>query len=135
MTETIAELKKIIAEQRDYIGRLENLCGRLHKATAQFYQEKTPAVDRCPYDDILRLYHDLLPMLPGVRSLTVKRKSAIRERWRHDLPTLADWGNYFTDVAQTPFMHGQNGRGWHATIDFLIREDAVTKMQENFYDR
>ena len=116
------------------IKQLESLLGRIHKATADFYTESKPKVDRTPYQDIVDLYHDMLPMLPQVRKLTNKRQAAIRARWRDDLPTLGDWGLYFEDVRSKRFLLGQNQRKWVADIDFLLREDVITKMQEGVYD-
>ena len=36
----------------------------------------------CPYDRIVTLYHEILPELPRVTTLTSKRRSWITARWR-----------------------------------------------------
>ena len=83
--------------------------------------------------DVLEAYHRLLPELPEVRSLTAKRKAAIRARARDSLPTISDWEAYFRDAARKPFLFGKNQRGWVANFDFFLREDTIAGMQEGKY--
>ncbi|MGB2815276.1 MAG: hypothetical protein WBC75_09360 [Dehalococcoidales bacterium] len=126
----MTELEALKAENR----QLRDLLRRIHTATKQFYVPKDMTPDCCPYNDILALYHKILSNLPVVRKLGAKRKTAMRARWKDDLPTLADWAEYFKDASRKPFLFGRNDRGWVATIDFLLREDAVIKMQEGTYN-
>ena len=41
-----------------------------------------PAVDACPYQEIVNLYHMALPELPAVALLTAGRKKTLQARWR-----------------------------------------------------
>ena len=87
-----------------------------------------------PYKKIIDLYHEKCPMLPKVSVLTSKRKTAIRSRWNEELLGDIDaWGNYFDYVSNTPFLCGQNDRGWRADIDFLTKPETAVKCQEGKY--
>jgi len=93
-----------------------------------------------PYQAIIDLYHEILPMLPRVVKLTEKRRSHIRARWQGDAQDLDWWKDYFQVVTTSKFLTGQAnptlGRPvFRADIDFLIREDVMTKTQEGKYHR
>ena len=99
-----------------------------------------PKVNGCPYQEIVNLYHEKLPMLPKIRMLSDARKKSIRARWVNELPDLETWGKYFTDVAKSPFLIGRvdpgpGRRQFLADIDFLIRPSTVVKMCEGKYHR
>lgn len=124
-------------ELRARVKQLESLLGRIHKATDQFYKKQAEGhckkADNCPYNDILDLYHKILPELPKVVKLTDKRKAAMRQRWQSDLETRTDWALYFKDAASKPFFFGRNDRGWIADFDFFLREQTITYIQEGKY--
>ena len=109
---------------------------------------------RVPYQSIVDLYHELCPMLPSVKALSPKRRTAIRSRWttftiwrgpgkksgdreliRFD--DIESWRRYFTFIAKhCSFLHGKNDTGWRANFDFCIRESAMIDVMENkFVDR
>ena len=60
----------------------------------------------CPFEDIVSLYHEILPELRAVEKLTTKRRDYIRQRWQEDLPTLDHWRNYFSFVRKSKFLMG-----------------------------
>ena len=93
----------------------------------------------CPYTKIIETYHQKLPMLPKVITLTDKRKSHIKARWINGADNLKFWEDYFSHVGNCNFLIGKsmatNGRKtFIADIDFLIREDVMVKTQEGKYD-
>lgn len=46
------------------------------------------------------------------------------------------WQTYFSRIRASPFLCGDNDRGWKASIDFAIRsEDMVAKILEGQYSR
>jgi uncharacterized protein YdaU (DUF1376 family) len=97
-----------------------------------------PKVSTCPYQKIVDLYHEKLPMLPKVVRITDKRKSHIRARWNGDADNMKFWSDYFDAVSRSKFLTGQaqptQGRPvFRADIDFLIREDVMIKTQEGKY--
>jgi len=92
----------------------------------------------CPYQQIIDLYHETLPMCPKVVTLTDTRKRAIQARWRNGMGGLDDWRLYFEDVRESPFLIGKcspapGRKRFIADIDFLIRESSIVKTQEGKY--
>lgn len=72
---------------------------------------------------------------PQIEELTDARKKAlrarIRERWAKD--TLQKWRSYVSAIASTPFLRGENDRGWRANFDWAIRPDSPVKVFEGRY--
>jgi hypothetical protein len=100
------------------------------------------AVDegRVPIKKIVELYHTLLPQCPRVEKITTARAGHIRQRWREDLPTLDAWGNYFDDVAHSPFLTGRaagrDGRPpFVANLEWLCRPGNFAKVSEGNFHR
>ena len=83
-------------------------------------------------DTFLTLYHEICTSLPKVRSLTDKRKKAIKTLLSKI--SLEEIKEAFEKVESTPFLKGENDRGWKATIDFLVKHDNLVKILEGFYD-
>jgi hypothetical protein len=107
-----------------------------------------PAELACPYDDLVELYHTLLPDNPRVMVLTKGRKTALRERWRDFKPRygtpptkeggLDFWRRYFAFVARSEFLTGhvpgKEGRApFMADIDFLLRPSKMVEIIEGKY--
>jgi len=83
-----------------------------------------PKASPCPYQQIVDLYHEKLPMLPAVKVLTAKRKSHMKARWTNGAADLKFWDDYFDTVATSKFLTGRtaptNGRKiFFADIDFF----------------
>jgi len=103
--------------------------------------EPTPSPARstaCPYQKIIDLYHDNLPMCPKVVAISNQRKRAISARWKNGMSTLEDWSRYFSHVAESKFMTGRvdpspGRKQFIADIDFLMRESTIIKTQEGKY--
>jgi hypothetical protein len=70
--------------------------------------------------------------LPKVIQLTEKRKKHMRARLKER--PLKDWISIFKKVAATPFLTGQNDRGWKADFDWVMNPDNVAKILEGKYD-
>ena len=102
----------------------------------------------CPYDRIVPLYHEILPELPRVATLTSKRRSWITARWRsvcttEKVASQADgldlFRGYFSLVRKSPFLMGlkQPGKGhsrtFKADLEWLMNESNFTKVVEGKY--
>lgn len=102
----------------------------------------------CPYDRIVTLYHEILPELPRVATLTSKRRSWITARWRsvcttEKVASQADgldlFRGYFSLVRKSPFLMGlkQPGKGhsrtFKADLEWLMNESNFTKVVEGRY--
>lgn len=101
-------------------------------------KENTPPVplkgDLPPTAEALEIYHAECPDFPKVQKLTAKRRAALLARLR-DVGGLDGWRAACRRAAQSPFLTGDNDRGWRADFDFLTRERSFTKLMEGAYDR
>lgn len=84
-------------------------------------------------EDIVETWNTLVvPPLAHVRTITAGRRRKLEARTRDR--TLEWWTDYFTQVAASPFLTGDNDRGWRATLDFVIRsEEIVVRIIEGAY--
>ena len=86
--------------------------------------------------EAVEIYHEVcVPAgLSRVQKLTGKRQAAIRRRL-YDCGGLDGWRAACQRVADSPFLLGDNDRGWKADLDFLATESKFTKLMEGGYDR
>lgn len=94
--------------------------------------------DPVPVRQIVELYHKMLPKLPKCQKITKARESAIKQRWREDLPALTNWENYFHYIGQSPFLTGRveptNGRpAFIANLEWITKAANYTKILEGRY--
>lgn len=83
-------------------------------------------------DEFISLYHDVCKSLPKIRVVTDKRKKAIKTLLSKI--SLEEIKEAFEIIEKTPFLKGDNDRGWKPNIDFLVRHDNIIKILEGFYD-
>jgi hypothetical protein len=88
-----------------------------------------------PFQEIVDLYHEILPDLPRIAKLTDKRKSQIKARWTESKKTqsLEWWKGFFELVKDIPWLMGNNNRGWKADLEFLTRQEKFLKILEGGY--
>ena len=99
--------------------------------------KRAPTKASVPYDEIVSLYHEILPELPRVKLLTDKRKAWIKTRWNED-PQRQDlqwWREYFESVRDQAHLMGDNDRGWKADLEFLVKADKMARVLEKSYQR
>ena len=92
-------------------------------------------------DEVLKLYHDILPDNPKVKKLTETRKRHIQARIREDLPSREAWATYFRIVSTSKFLTGkakpriESGydRPFIATLEWLTRPGNLAKIAEKMY--
>ncbi len=109
---------------------------------ARVPQEKAPVVPRenAPQEKalilaVIELYHRMLPGLPAVRLLSAKRRRAIGSLISADSARedLGWWQEFFNIVARSPWLLGENSRGWTADLDWLLAEGNMAKVLEGKY--
>lgn len=98
------------------------------------------ASNRPPVQQIVDLYHELLPNNPRVMKITPARRSLIKQRWNDELKTLENWRNYFLHVSQSNFLTGkaepQAGKpAFFADLEWLTRPSNLVKVAEGKYHR
>ena len=80
--------------------------------------------------------------LPRCRGLNVKRNNRESTKTREQLiktllseePSKEYWENLFSKIITTPFLMGENDRGWKTDIDFVINPGNHIKILEGKYD-
>lgn len=94
----------------------------------------------CPHQEIVRIYHKTLPMLPGIKIWNDKRERLLRTRWKEDPERQSPdwWEQFFMYVAESDFLTGQTeGKGdrpsFRADLEWLIRPSNFAKVIEGKY--
>ncbi len=104
-------------------------------------QSKSKAArPECPHQEIIALYHEILPMCPSIRDWTPSRQQALRGRWNEDpkRQNLEYWRTFFTYVSQSKFLTGraktQEGRKpFLVSLDWIVKAENFTKIREERY--
>lgn len=107
----------------------------------------------CPADDLIDLYHELMPLNPPVRIINDARRKSIRARWKEaSLLTcspfgysnrqdgIVAWRKFFEVCAESEFLTGRakampGKPPFVADIDFLFSPSGFAKCLENKYHR
>jgi len=102
----------------------------LHSEKEKVKEEKKHTSSAKEFFD---LYNATVTNLPKVRELTDDRESKVRLRLRER--PLAVWKDIFERMDRTPFLNGENNRGWRATFDWIIANQTnAAKVLEGKYD-
>lgn len=104
----------------------------------------------CPYAAIVSAYHDILPSLPRVKLMPVKRQAAMRKLWGWVLSSRKSDGTrratnadealqwlrgYFEHAQHNDFLMGRTSRptehaGWQCDLDFLLTDKGMKQVIE-----
>jgi hypothetical protein len=92
--------------------------------------------DRCPYQQILDLYHEILPELARVRAYGDRVKAQVRARWTEDTArqTVDWWREFFLSVRAMPFLMGCNDRQWRTSFLWLVKPENMAKVLNGAYE-
>jgi len=72
--------------------------------------------------------------LAAVQRVTAARRAKAKARlW--DCGGLDGWAEALTKVRDSPFLRGDNDRGFRADFDFLLQKSSFTKLLEGSYAR
>ncbi len=108
---------------------------------------KTPRVGSklpppCPHDEIIALYHELVPVGTQVRIWTEQRRKRLQARWRESPKhqSLDFWRRFFEHVSESEFLTGRAptapGRDpFVVSLDWLINPTNFVKVIEGNYHR
>lgn len=99
-----------------------------------------PKANPVPYEQIVNLYHESLPMCPRVYKLTKTRKGLLSARWKEDLTNLDEWKNFFDFVGKSKFLTGKatpqpNKPPFIANLEWLTSPGNFAKIAEENYHR
>lgn len=128
-----------------------NLGAREEKRREEKKTDTSPAkLPTCPTQDLIDLYHEILPDLPKVRLHTKDRTRALQKTWTWCLTSLrsdghrraetaeqaAQWfRDYFTRAGQNDFLMGRTPRSgehanWRCDLDFLLTDRGMKHVIE-----
>ena len=108
------------------------------------------AMAACPVDQLVALYHEVLPELPRCRLMSDARRKALQRRWRWVLSSrlpdgsrrattpadAMDWfRRYFDRARSSDFLMGRTARGaghegWQCDLDFLLGDKGMKVVIE-----
>lgn len=97
--------------------------------------KRVNAKDQCPHDEIVLLYHEILPELPRVTQWSGYGKQTLSKRWREDKARqkIDWWEAYFQRVANSDFLTGRK-TDWRASLVWLIAPKNMDKVLNGLYD-
>jgi len=89
----------------------------------------------CPVEKIIELYHLHCPTMTKVRIVSDKRKKLLQSRWRESPKhqTIEFWERFFSHVATSQFLIGNNDKQWSADFEWLINSSNFIKVVEGKY--
>lgn len=96
-----------------------------------------PAKPDCPHQEIIALYHEVLPMCPQIRDWTPARATQLRARWNEDekRQNLAYWRQFFEYVSSCDFLVGRSGKTpFFADLEWITKAANFTKIREAKYE-
>jgi hypothetical protein len=102
--------------------------------------EKSKQTQNCPHENIIALYHEMLPMCPKILVWNKTRRSYLKQRWTENPKhqTLDWWRKYFSHVKQSSFLTGNvlgrdGNRPFIADLEWLVRPNNFVKVIEGKY--
>jgi len=97
--------------------------------------KKGDTIPPCPHQEIIKLYHEILPELPGIKTWTEEREKILRTRWKED-PECQDldwWKGFFEYIRRSEFLMDTNGRKWQPNLEWLITKSHFVDVIEGKY--
>ncbi len=95
--------------------------------------------DPCPHQEIIDLYHRILPMGRQVRIWNNARRNKLRSRWREDAKrqTLDWWARFFAYIAESDFLTGKTGtvgrKPFEIDLEWIVTPANMVKIIEGKY--
>lgn len=71
--------------------------------------------------------------LPQARVLCKRRRGSVNARIK-DLGSVDAVMEAIDHLRASPWLRGENPRGWKASFDFVLQESSCAKLYEGFYD-
>lgn len=88
----------------------------------------SPKKEKIDYELFKDIYNKFCSSLPQVRTLTDKRKKAIRDFLKQ--LEFRDFEEACKKANENNFLTGRNDRGWKADFDFIIKPDKALSIIE-----
>ena len=90
----------------------------------------------CPHQEIISVYHEVLPQCPKVRDWTQARQTQLRTRWNEsaDRQNLDYWRRLFEYVGECDFLTGRTAKPFFADLEWITKTANFTKIRERKYE-
>ena len=101
----------------------------------------TKQPENCPHQEIISLWHELMPELTSVKTWNEKRAKMLKARWNgkdmegNKFNNLKFWRKYFEYIRESDWLMGKTGSGWSATLEWVITESNFNKIIEGTYHK
>ena len=95
----------------------------------------TPDKPDCPHQEIIAIYHQVLPQCPRIRDWTPARAIQLRARWNEDAnrQNLDYWKRFFEYVATCDFLVGKGKTPFFVDLEWMTKQSNFTKIREEKY--
>lgn len=95
-----------------------------------------PAKPDCPHQEIIALYHEILPQCPAIRDWTPARQTQLRARWNEsaDRQSLDYWRGMFEYISRCDFLVGRSTKPFFADLEWITKSQNFTKIREGKYE-
>jgi len=86
------------------------------------------------FSEIVELWNSAASQhgFPKISRLSEVRKTALRKRLV-ELGGIEGWQAMLEIIAKSPFLLGENDRGWKISFDFVLRPQKLTALMEGNY--
>lgn len=134
---TIAEIVREYMEARRP-HEVEVIKGRIERIDSAIKRSDIPpvgSVPPCPYNDIVELYHQILPQLPKVRAVK-GLKPALSARWREsrERQRMSWWEDFFRNkISTSDFLMGRV-KSFKANLGWIVGQKNFTNIMNGQYD-
>lgn len=136
-TSTVQEQEEHTTNPADSLNLIpDSLCNGENSLPSQ----EAKATDTCPHQQIIDLYHEILPSARRIRDWTPSRAKVLRTRWREDKKrqNLEWWETLFKYIAGCDFLMGRistPGRApFEIALDWILKPENLIKIREGAYE-
>lgn len=127
--------KKKKEQKRDRSGATTRILDPNNNISSQ-----KKANNPCPHDQIIDVYHEILPELPKVRTWTNRRRSFLEARWNERYEsrngfksnTLEFWEALFRYIHESDFLMGRK-TDFRVNLEWIITKRNFYKIIEGNY--
>lgn len=91
----------------------------------------------CPHEQIINLYHDLLPTCPRVKEWTNARRTKLKARWNESKKRqdIDYWENLFKYISDSDFLMGRTQKPFMGmNLEWIVTQSNFTKIIEGNYE-
>ena len=99
-----------------------------HSADVSNKQSVFKEDPKSKWNDLASRYH-----LPSINNLTTTRIRHLKARIKEAGGEAEFWAAVEGSLAASPFLRGENNRGWRANFDFFMQQSSFQKVLEGAY--